>query len=68
MAAGQVALAYTATGVLVLVVAAATGNTELGVFALVAVLVLGCLHAAVGGLVAGATSVARWVRERYRQR
>ena len=64
MAAARVTLAYTATGVLVLVVAAATGNVELGVVAAIAVFVLGCLHAAVSGLFVAATWLVRSVRRR----
>jgi hypothetical protein len=63
-AGGYAALAYIATSVLVLVVAAATGNPELGVVALVAVLGLGCLHALVAGVVSGATWLVRRVRKR----
>lgn len=43
------ALAYGATFVLLLGVALVTGDVELAVFAMVAVLVLSCLHAVVVG-------------------
>jgi hypothetical protein len=57
-------LAYTAAFLLILCVAAVTGNLELGVFALIAVFVLACLHA----LVTGAVSAAIWLVRRVRRR